>query len=137
MAEYILFEYKRRRIWEIAERVILPRRLSVSRHVYKHRRRSTATPNRRTLFFNDFHKAFISFQVLGYTFPLVPKYFSFTLEKRNIILFTRIHIYIYMYIIRYTCSFFFFLFIYSVFPRRRGRILYAYTFRNDGNPARH
>lgn len=94
MAEYILFEYKRRRIWKIAEGVILPRWLSVSHYIYH----SMATLNRRTLFFNDFHKAFISSQVLEYFFsPLW--IFSFILEKK-----TSYYLYLYIYIFKFINS---------------------------------
>lgn len=91
MAEYILFEYKRRRIWKIVEgsycRDGFPSILVYRRMV---------TLNRRTLFFNDFHKAFIFSQVLKYIFFYPSLNILFYIRKRNIII-----LFIYMYILYY------------------------------------
>lgn len=62
--------------------------------------RSMATPNRRTLFFNDFHKAFIFSQVLGYIYFFYPSLnILFYIRKRNIIILYIYYIHIYLYIL--------------------------------------
>lgn len=82
------------------------------RYIY----RSMATPNRRTLFFNDFHKAFISSQVLEYFFfPLW--IFSFILEKKKHHI-----IYIYIYIQIYIfCLFLCIIYMHTIFEMTETR----------------
>jgi len=61
--------------------------------------RSMATPNRRTLFFNDFHKAFIFSQVLEYIYFFYPSLnILFYIRKRNIIILYIYILYTYLFI---------------------------------------